>query len=206
VQSLAIPAPVVIPGACTSRQEQDDPVVPQVASWAAKAVACAPDAHASCGRDGLLCVPEPPERAPPPDGFRTCIFHAGDTACPPAYPVYRLFYTAAEDTRACSPCACGEPEGASCSLMATAYSDGACQVPVASVLVSSTNAFCGVVPAGIGLGRRRANGGRDPDGAVDVLLPAVSRGIGLAGLATRSKAGEASAKAPSRPLELPARA
>jgi hypothetical protein len=155
VQSLSIPAPVVTTGACTPREARDPPV-PRVNPWAVTALACAPNAHASCDRDGLLCVSEPAGRLPPPDGFRTCIYHPDEVPCPEAYPVQRVFYAGVEDTRACSPCACGEPEGASCSILATAYTDAACQGLAVSAMVSSVLDFCGVLVPGTGLGSKSA--------------------------------------------------
>jgi hypothetical protein len=155
VQSLSIPAPGVTTGACTPREERDPPV-PSVVPWTVTALACAPNAHASCNRDGRLCVPEPAGRLPPPDGFRTCIYHPDEVPCPEAYPVQRVFYSGVEDTRACSPCACGEPEGASCTILATAYNDDACQGLVVSSMVSSVIDFCGVLVPGTGLGSKSA--------------------------------------------------
>ncbi|WP_437663862.1 hypothetical protein [Sorangium sp. So ce1182] len=91
-----------------------------------------------------------------------------------------MFHGSAEDTRSCSPCGCGEPEGASCTIMASVYSDGACAEQVASTLVSSRAPFCGVTPPGVALGSKSAEvvavepGACAPSGgeAIGQVLPA----------------------------------
>ncbi|WP_437597599.1 hypothetical protein WMF28_33515 [Sorangium sp. So ce590] len=122
--------------------------------------------------------PEQPG-APPPSGFLTCIFHEGDVTCADPYLDRHVFYGSADDTRGCSPCACGEPQGASCTIMASVYSDGACAEQVASTLISSMAPFCGVTPPGVALGSKLAEvvavdpGGCVPSGGKTVgeLLP-----------------------------------
>jgi hypothetical protein len=154
VQSLSIDAPAIVAGACAARVDQPPPV-PDVRSWATKAKACIPGAYTPC--DGAqTCMPAPPPGAPPPDGFSTCIFHEDERTCPDSYAVKHVFFKELDDTRDCTPCSCGEPEGASCTLMASVFSDDACTAPLLSSMVSSAVPFCGVTPPAVGLGSKSA--------------------------------------------------
>ncbi len=54
------------------------------------------------------------------------------------------------------PCGCGDPTGASCTLMASVFRDAACTDLLASNLVSSSVPFCVVTPPGVGLGSKSA--------------------------------------------------
>ncbi|MGK4007904.1 hypothetical protein WMF31_35135 [Sorangium sp. So ce1036] len=181
VQSLSIDAPTVtVAGACTPRV--DEPPVPALLDpWRTRALACLPGAYTECPGDRSTCMPSPDQPGvPPPGGFLTCIFHEGDVTCGEPYLVKHVFHGGIDDTRGCSPCGCGEPEGASCTIMASVYSDGACGELLASNVVSSTTPFCGVTPPGVALGSKSAEvvavdpGGCAPSGGEPIgeMLPA----------------------------------
>ncbi|MDC0682633.1 hypothetical protein [Sorangium atrum] len=149
VQSLTIAAPSVTAGACTPRIEAPQPIPQNALWWATRATACVAGAHTACA-DATTCAPA----APP--AFLTCIYHEGDAACPEGYPQRHVFYKDVLDGRDCTPCSCGEPTGASCTIMASVYRDAACTDLVASTLVDSSVPFCGVTPPGLGLGSKSA--------------------------------------------------
>ncbi|WP_437671085.1 hypothetical protein [Sorangium sp. So ce131] len=160
VQSLQIPAPSVLPGSCAPRIA-DGPGVPQepgaAGSFATLARACIGTAFAPCADPGMTCVPAPPTGdAAPPEGFLTCIHHEGEQECPATYPDRHIFYADVEDTRGCAPCACAEPAGATCSVLASAFSDGACSQFVVGVVVSSEAPICNGVVPGTALGSKSA--------------------------------------------------
>ncbi|WP_437744820.1 hypothetical protein WMF39_07265 [Sorangium sp. So ce1504] len=181
VKSISIDAPaVLVTAACTPRV--DEPPPPALLDpWQTRALACVPGAYTECVGDRSTCMPSPDQPGvPPPGGFLTCIFHEGDVTCEAPYVDRHVFYGGADDTRGCSECGCGEPEGASCIVMASVYSDGACVEQVASNLVSSMAPFCGVTPPGVALGSKSAEvvavdpGGCAPSGGEPFgeLLPA----------------------------------
>ncbi|WP_437589686.1 hypothetical protein [Sorangium sp. So ce1000] len=144
MQSLSIDAPAVtVTGACTPRV--DEPPPPALLDpWQTRAFACVPGAYTECLGDRSTCMPSPEQPGvTPPGGFLTCIFHEGDVTCEEPYLDRHVFHGGADDTRGCSECGCGEPEGASCTVMASVYSDGACGELLVSAVVSSTTPFCG---------------------------------------------------------------
>ncbi|WP_437942302.1 hypothetical protein [Sorangium sp. So ce341] len=157
VQSLSVDAPtVLVTAACTPRVDEPPPPARED-PWQTRALACLPGAYTECPGDRSTCMPSAGEPGvPPPGGFLTCIFHEGDVTCESPYLDRHVFYGGAEDTRGCSECGCGEPEGASCTIMASVYSDGACAETLVSALVSSTTPFCGVTPPGVALGSKSA--------------------------------------------------
>ncbi|MGK3965060.1 hypothetical protein WMF38_12860 [Sorangium sp. So ce118] len=181
VQSLSIDAPAVtVTAACTARVDEPPPPA-RLDPWQTRALACVPGAYTECPGDRSTCMPSPGQPGvPPPGGFLTCVFHEGDVTCEEPYLDRHVFYDGADDTRGCSECACGELEGASCTIMASVYSDGACADQVASTLISSMAPFCGVTPPGVGLGSKSAEvvavdpGACAPSGGEPIgeLLPA----------------------------------
>ena len=149
VQSLTIAAPSVTTGACTPRLDAPPPV-PRLDPWATRARACLAGAYTAC-EDATTCVPAAPS------GFLTCVYHEGDDAsCPEGYAVRHVFFEDVIDGRECTPCGCGNPTGASCTLMASVYRDAACTDLLASSLVSSSVPFCVVTPPGVALGSKSA--------------------------------------------------
>ncbi|WP_437959537.1 hypothetical protein WME76_07690 [Sorangium sp. So ce119] len=182
VQALSIDAPaVLVTAACTPRGDEPPPPPQRLDPWQTRALACVPGAYTECPGDRSTCMPSPDQPGgPAPGGFLTCIFHEGDVTCEEPYLDRHVFYGGADDTRGCSACGCGEPEGASCTIMASVYSDGACADLLASSVVSSTTPFCGVTPPGVALGSKSAEvvavdpGGCAPSGGEPVgeMLPA----------------------------------
>ena len=152
VQSLSIAAPTLITGACTPRSEEPVPFTDISWPWATAALACTGTAYSPCADPSTTCAPAPPPAA----GFLTCIFHEGDQECPDAYPDKHLFYQDVEDHRSCTDCACGAPTGASCTVMASVFTDNACTTLLNTDAVSSSGPSCGSVPAGSGLGSKSA--------------------------------------------------
>ncbi|WP_437943047.1 hypothetical protein WMF27_25835 [Sorangium sp. So ce281] len=149
VQSLTIAAPSVTTGACTPRIDAPPPV-PRLDPWATRARACLAGAYTAC-EDATTCVPAAPS------GFLTCVYHeGGDAGCPEGYAARHVFFEDVIDGRECTPCGCGDPTGASCTLMASVFRDAACTDLLASNLVSSSVPFCVVTPPGAGLGSKSA--------------------------------------------------
>lgn len=81
-------------------------------SWGMALRACAPPpATVACG-DGQVCVPAPGAPFAP----SLCIHRPGDVACPSSQYDQRLVrYAGFDDSRGCSDCECGDPEGGSCT-------------------------------------------------------------------------------------------
>jgi hypothetical protein len=157
-QSLDIPAPRVLASACAPRTVEPALGHFGESRWATVAKACVGTAFPECVDPAMTCVPAQPEgEGAPEEEFLTCIAREGEQSCPATYPSRHVFHGEAEDTRSCAPCACGEPAGATCSVMASAFSDGACSRFVAGVLVRSDDPLCLEVAAGTALGSKSAS-------------------------------------------------
>jgi hypothetical protein len=104
---------------------------------------------------GKTCTPSPPTGdAAPPEGFLTCIHREGEHECPATYPDRHIFYAGVEDTRACAPCGCTEPTGATCSVLASAFSDDGCLQLVAGQVINADAPYCGTIAPGAALGSK----------------------------------------------------
>ncbi len=151
MQSVTIEPPVLHEDGCTPVTQ---PVPKDLSpTWGTFARACEWSPRGICADPGKVCSP-----SGPPDGFRTCIAHEGDVSCP-SYSPYQerhVFYEGLDDTRTCSPCSCGAPEGGSCSGLISVYADGACSALLSSTLVTSAGALCADVAAGSALGSKSA--------------------------------------------------
>jgi hypothetical protein len=102
---------------------------------------------------GEVCVPAPPA------GFTLCVHRKGDdprVPCPNAYPHRYVVYEGKEDDRSCASCSCGDPQGAACSALVKAFTDGACGAQIASATVSPGSPACADLPPGSGLGSKAA--------------------------------------------------
>jgi len=100
-------------------------------TWQTFARACAaPSSGDGCNNE-TTCLPEPET----PYRDTLCVSQPGDVACPAAYPEKRTFFdTVYVDTRDCSDCACGAPEGGACNPTIAFYSDaGTCTQLVAHI-------------------------------------------------------------------------
>jgi hypothetical protein len=128
VQSVTVDGPKALPAACVpaASGEATQPPV----QWETGARECQLATAGQC-LDGRTCVPDVP------DDFALCIYRGGDVSCPAAYDDRHLVYRSAADTRGCAPCACGPPEGGSCTVLVKAASDNACGALVVAALVSS---------------------------------------------------------------------
>ncbi len=159
VRSVAVGAPVLSSSPCaeTAVGTESKPA----AGWGTVASSCVIGALVGDCGDGdgdgngngeteAICAPDVP-------GTETCVQRDGEHACPSDYPVQYTFHTAAADTRACSPCSCGAPEGGSCTAIALAYSDQGCQAALGAKMVESGAAGAGFdVPEGTALGSKAA--------------------------------------------------
>lgn len=173
VQSLTVEAPVVTAGPCT-------PVAPgrpysPPHTWGRRARECLPAEAGTC--------PEEPGQCFPPPGFSLCVHHPGDVECPAPYTEKEVFHRDVADERACSPCECGAPAGNVCTVLASAFQDGACSVIAGALLVTSESGDgCVDVPPGLALGGKTAEIvatgegvcapiGGEPVGAVEPVQP-----------------------------------
>jgi hypothetical protein len=98
------------------------------AGWQQAATACGNAVTGKGCSDGGACRPS----SPPGYGAEACITHAGDVACPPAYPAKALVYTTIDDTRTCTPCACGGAQGG-CSPQTSLYTGFSCNTAAITV-------------------------------------------------------------------------
>jgi hypothetical protein len=121
-------------------------------SWKTFARACGFETS-PCMDLGALCV----STAPPAPGFSQCLYQQGEHECPSGYPNRRVFYDEISDSRHCSECSCGTPEGGDCTAFVTLYEDAACTVVMVGSLVSSTSHWgCGDIATGATLGGKTA--------------------------------------------------
>ena len=148
VQSITIDAPQVEP--CKPIEQGaahfHDPV------WDLMARECKINVDAAGCGPGESCAPVPPE------GFALCVSVAGEGyECPPEYPDPFLVFDSVDNSRACSPCSCSDPAGASCSALVSLFTDGACGALLGSFPVSSAmDNACTDLPPGVGLGSKEA--------------------------------------------------
>jgi hypothetical protein len=175
VQSLTVGPLTPSESGCSPSQPpsmQSPPV------WNGYAIGCLRNPNEPCpDNSGGYCVP-----APPP-GFEVCIAQPGMVDCADPmnptgpYSEMHILYEGYEDTRACSPCTCGEPSGSTCSSTVSVYTDGACSTLAYSATVTSSGPACHDLPAGTPLGSKSATpptfmpgacapGGGAPMGAV----------------------------------------
>jgi len=148
VQSVTIDAPMVEPCKPT---EQGEPHFPDPV-WDRMARECKIKADVDGCGEGESCAPVPPE------GFALCLSVAGEGyECPAAYPEHYLVFDSIDDERACSPCACSDPEGADCAALVSLFTNAACGAFLGAFPVSSAmDNACTDVPPGVGLGSKEA--------------------------------------------------
>ena len=111
-QSVTVAAPVAAGGTCAATGGMATTIPPV---WGQVARACAPTStpEGSCTA-GQVCAPAPAA----PFSASTCVMQTGTaTTCPSAYPTGpQVFYAGVADMRTCSPCQCGAPTGAQCTI------------------------------------------------------------------------------------------
>jgi hypothetical protein len=152
VQSLTIEASSVEP--CKPIAEGTVTIPPP--SWITMARECRINVDDNGGGcpNGRTCAPVPPE------GFALCLFIAGDDPgyeCPtPDYPRRVVVYDTWPDDRACSPCACGEAEGADCAALVSVFGDAACGALLGSYMLANDEPGCFDLPSGSALGSKSA--------------------------------------------------
>ena len=148
VQSITIDAPQVEP---CKPIEQGAALFPDPV-WDLMARECKINVDAAGCGPGESCAPVPPE------GFALCVSVAGEGyECPPEYPDPFLVFDSVDNSRACSPCSCSDPAGASCSALVSLFTDGACGALLGSFPVSSAmDNACTDLPPGVGLGSKEA--------------------------------------------------
>ena len=151
-QSITIAAPKVEP--CSPVSEgMEEPTDP---AWGLSAQQCilSPLSGEGCG-GSEACL------QPPPEGFSLCLYRWGDALipedCPAEYPRFLVMYAHHDDTRACEPCACSDPQGAECSALVSMFTDGACGALLGSFPVSTAlDEACFDLSPGVGLGSKAA--------------------------------------------------
>jgi hypothetical protein len=130
--------------------------IPADVTWQTAVYTCSGQTYGRCADSGSVCVPRLPSHS---TEFTYCVSQQGDEgnpSCPMDYPKRYVFYVDAEDTRSCSACSCGPPQGSTCSSLITVYSDDLCSAPVASISATSADVMCVTTPAGSALGSKAA--------------------------------------------------
>lgn len=173
VQSITI-APAVKP--CEPQAQGG--ASPPPPSWGAMARECSiGDLPGEGCAPGFVCPPAVP------DGFALCLYVLGDYPdCPGEYP-RRLVVAEWKDERKCSPCACGDPQGAGCKAYVSVFEDQGCGSLLGTYTVtSSMDDGCHDLPPGTALGSKSAilsvdapgacsPSGGEPAGAVVPAVP-----------------------------------
>lgn len=127
-----------------------DPWWPAVITWQTAARACVLQAPGACSTPGTVCAPAVPA------GFSACIRTDGDASCPGSFPTKHTFFDGADDTRDCSPCACGAPVGSLCTGRVSLYEDTTCATQLEAISVASSGSACvDVQPPGAPLASAR---------------------------------------------------
>lgn len=99
--------------------------------WNSYTRTCHGDGWSLCNDGKSFCVPEADHTIP---RFRLCISQQGDLPCMgdalPPFTERIVVYDGVEDTRNCSPCTCGPPQGSECTATLTLDQDAMCTEPV----------------------------------------------------------------------------
>lgn len=91
------------------------------AAWQSAGLACSGGGiGGGCGAKAS-CAPA----AKAPFATSLCVFRSGDIACPATFPQKHTFVNSVDDTRGCSPCACGAP-AVTCEAVTTVHGDPSC--------------------------------------------------------------------------------
>jgi hypothetical protein len=96
----------------------------------------------------MVCAPT---AEPPLEGFSECLYQKGDHECPLDYPNKRVFYDDMSDTRHCTDCSCGPPEGGVCSATVSVFKGGSCSDSdwVGGGIATSAGSLCFDLPPGV---------------------------------------------------------
>jgi hypothetical protein len=126
------------------------------------AMSCNGTTAGQCADPGDTCVPGPPHKQGSMSSggkWTYCLFQEGDVdpdvdACPTTYKHRYTFADDIDDTRGCTECTCGQPEGSKCTSDVGIYSDNACSASLASDTVTEQvePPWCLPLPPGSALG------------------------------------------------------
>lgn len=152
VKSLVLQPPTIAPCVAASVMSPGDQPVDLLEHTRVIEYVSSAKGH-SCGST-TNCI------APPPTDYRLC-FVANDidvaVSCPEGWTDRRTGWRVVTNTRTCSACTCGAPEGASCSVRASVYADDACTNERGNVMLASTDAAqCIDLAIGTALGSKTA--------------------------------------------------
>ena len=149
VQSLTIAPLTLTEEPCAVSTEPVAAKLPY--TWATAARTCRGVAFGPCSTPAEVCAP------PVEPGFEQCLIQNGERECPAPYTIKHVFYYGFEDTRACTPCACGAPSGGTCSASVSVFKDASCTAPVfGSYGIDSSGPKCLDVLPGVALGSKLA--------------------------------------------------
>jgi hypothetical protein len=150
-ESITVEPLTLIESAC--KPTEPPPPMAGMVPWKTFARACLGYRFSPCRDPGLVCVPT---AEPPPEGFSQCIFQKGDQECPlEDYPNKHVFYDDISDTRQCTDCSCGPPEGSVCSAMVSVFTKDSCSGSdlVVTGTANSAGSVClDLTPGGTNLG------------------------------------------------------
>jgi hypothetical protein len=149
VQSVTVGEMVKLEESCTPEPSNEAPVFP-APTWGMFGRACGYD-QGACDT-AHVCVPEPVHEP-------ACLAWSGERECPAEKFTERfVLYSGIQDTRACSSCACGAPEGSACDSLVKLFKDGACGEPIGTVGAGSNGAACVDLknPPGLAIGSKSA--------------------------------------------------
>jgi hypothetical protein len=158
VASVTVAPLVVVKEGCVASKPISTQVLPPSPTVAQ---GCQGIVAGVCMARGSTCLP-----AVPPNGgngaWTYCIMHegAGDAyteTCPSEFTQLYAFGESFKDTRTCSPCSCGAPEGSACTSDVSLYSDSACVEPAGSVIAQSSAPMCVDTPTAWALGSKQAS-------------------------------------------------
>lgn len=160
IQSVTIAPLVLSEDGCVAVP----PVIPKdLPKQAAFARGCTGTASGVCPNSGDACEPALPSKKQDPAAIWTyCVNQMGaggeyTSTCPKQYPNMHVFADAYTDTRACSPCTCGPPEGSACSSLVSVFADTACADQIGSVTALSSESMCVDIPPASPLGSKTAS-------------------------------------------------
>ncbi len=148
VQSLTIAPLALTEAPCGVSVEPVASKLPY--TWGTVARTCRGAAFGTCATPSEVCTP------PAPPGFAQCLVQYGERECPAAYPDRHVFYYGVADTRACTPCACGEPVGSTCTAQLSVFKDSACSGLSGTYGIDASGPKCFDMLSGVALGSKLA--------------------------------------------------
>lgn len=137
IHSFSVSPSVPSGGACSPVATEQ---LPRTA-WATAVRLCGRSAPGETCEGGGTCSGS---TFPPFAATNRCMLKTGSWACPSGFPVRRSFYTGGTDTRACSSCSCGSPNGVACSASVSTYDASSCG---GAAITRSAPTSCAAVPS-----------------------------------------------------------